>query len=310
MRAIEAMRWTERAAITALAGLVALVASLGASAPGPLPYPWLADSLPGESGEPLDLRMPSPEGYERVPAAPGSFGSWLRALPLRPGCPPVRLFDGQVKAVQDGHRAVVLLDVGSRDLQQCADAVIRLRAEYLFAAGCDADIAFGLTNGQTADWGRWRRGERPRLLNDRLVWSAQAPADDSRASFRHYLECVFAYAGSASLERDLVPVSDPALIEIGDVFVHGGFPGHAAIVVDVAADTAGRRVFLLAQSYMPAQEVYIVGHPGSRIDPWYEADAREELATPEWTFHPGELRRFHVAACESLHHAGVSHAEP
>ena len=85
-------------------------------------------------------RFSAAGGLTRVAVAPGSFGDWLRHLPLLPPGAPVHLFDGRLKPRQDVHAAVVDLDVGTRDLQQCADAVMRLRAEYLFASG--AAIAF------------------------------------------------------------------------------------------------------------------------------------------------------------------------
>jgi Domain of unknown function (4846) len=68
--------------------------------------------------------VPVPAGYERAPVAPGSFGAWLRELPLKPGRPQVVLFDGRPKVNQTAHYAVLDVDVGDRDLQQCADAVL------------------------------------------------------------------------------------------------------------------------------------------------------------------------------------------
>jgi len=41
-------------------------------------------------------------------------------------------FSGEKIANQNNHEAVFNLDVGNQDLQQCADAIIRLRSEYLF----------------------------------------------------------------------------------------------------------------------------------------------------------------------------------
>jgi Domain of unknown function (4846) len=51
-------------------------------------------------------------------------------LPLRDGRGTVYLNDGRAKPNQALHVAVIAIDTGKRDLQQCADAVIRLRAEY------------------------------------------------------------------------------------------------------------------------------------------------------------------------------------
>jgi hypothetical protein len=87
------------------------------------------------------------------------------------------------------------------------------------------------------------------------------------------------YAGSAFLERGLVPVDDPANPEGGDTFIEGSFPGHAVLVIDVAENAAGERAFLLPQSYMPAQDIHIL-RSFEAISPWYRF--RPELAASRW----------------------------
>ena len=42
-------------------------------------------------------------------------------------------FDGLEKWNRSVYCAVVDMEIGKRDLQQCADAVIRLQAEYLYS---------------------------------------------------------------------------------------------------------------------------------------------------------------------------------
>jgi hypothetical protein len=84
-------------------------------------------------------------------------------------------------------------------------------------------------------------------------------------------------------------------IQIGDIFIKSGFPGHAVIVVDLAVEpTTGKKVFLLAQSYMPAQEIHVLRNANNeKMSPWYEVNGDDKLYTPEWTFEWLELRRFH-----------------
>lgn len=224
--------------------------------------------------------------------AAGSFAEWLRALPLLPGRPDVRLFDGRLKGNQAAHHAVVDIDTGSRDLQQCADAVMRLRAEYLFSRGAFDDVRFEVTAGPPASLAGWFAGDRAVVRRNAVAWVRSAEPDRSYASFRRWLDTVFSYAGSASLARQLRPVADGRALRTGDVFIRGGFPGHAVIVVDTARHPDGRRVFLLAQSYMPAQQVHVLRNPSRPESPWYDVDFGPELRTPEWTFTAGELRRF------------------
>ncbi|HUT36940.1 MAG TPA: DUF4846 domain-containing protein [Planctomycetota bacterium] len=254
-------------------------------------YPWAAAY---DAAQALAARIPPPKGAERVALAAGSFADWLRHLPLRPGRPDVLLFNGQKKANQGAHVAVVALDVGSRDLQQCADAVIRLRAEYLFSLGRTGDIAFTFTSGDRAEWAKWAEGHRPRVSGSQVRWARTAARDASYQSFRRYLDTVFTYAGTLSLSRELRAVAKPEEMQAGDVFIQGGSPGHAVLVVDVAADArAGKTFFLLAQSYMPAQEMHVLKNPSdAALSPWYALDFGETLVTPEWRFPRSSLKRF------------------
>ena len=104
------------------------------------------------------------------------------------------------------------------------------------------------------------------------------------------MDLVFAYAGTLSLEEQLQPakISD---MQIGDVFIKGGSPGHAVIVADMAENkiTKAKR-FLLIQSYMPAQDMHVLKNPANGDgSPWY-APTMGDLVTPEWTFANSSLR--------------------
>ena len=239
-------------------------------------------------------RIPPPPGFEHVPTQPGSFGEWLTRLPVKPDDSPVLLWDGSEKLNQGAHHAVIDLDVGARDLQQCADAIIRLRAEYLWTAGRSSDIHFNFTSGDRADYTKWSEGYRPRVSGDAVTWAKRASPDRSYSGLRQYLDIVFTYAGTASLSTELVSVPEIERMAVGDVFIRGGFPGHAVIVVGMAASNDGRRrLFLLAQSYMPAQDIHVLRNPmEGELGPWYGIDFGDELVTPEYTFRRDELKRF------------------
>jgi len=184
------------------------------------------------------------------------------------------------------------MNIGRKNLQQCADAVIRLRAEYLYSVNRFADIHFNFTSGDRADFSKWIKGFRPVVRGTSVSWKKKSSPDSSYDNFMKYLETVFMYAGTASLEKELkhVPVSE---MQTGDIFIRGGHPGHAAIVVDMAENSNGEKMFLLAQSFMPAQDIHILKNPGSStLSPWYRLDTSGKIATPEWTFSTTELRRF------------------
>ncbi len=254
-------------------------------------YPWHDDSITGDT---IASRFAPPPGFVRSSEAPGSFAEWLRHLPLKPEGSPVRYYDGRLKPDQTVHCAVIDIDAGDSDLQQCADAVMRLRAEYLYSRASYRHIRFNFTSGDTASYERWRQGFRPIVHGNKVRWRNDAGADGSYENFRRYLDSVFMYAGTWSLSRELPPRHRIEDIAIGDVFIKGGFPGHAVIVVDLAIDPdSGEKAFLLAQSYMPAQDIHVLKNPAATDgSPWYRIPADGFLRTPEWTFKASELKTF------------------
>ncbi len=239
-------------------------------------------------------RIAAPNDYERIFAPAGSFADWLRNLPLKPGNPAVLLYNGIQKQYQHGHAAVFDIDIGDKDLQQCADAAIRLFAEFHYSRNKNDSIAFRITNGDLVKYRKWINGYRPQVANDRVTWSKQTVTDSSYAGFRKYLDFIFNYAGSYSLSQQLMSVTNVNSIRAGDIFIQGGFPGHAVMVMDVAVhQSTGEKVFLLGQSYMPAQDFHLLKNLNEPLmSPWYRITSDSILDTPEWTFSYSDLKRF------------------
>ena len=254
-------------------------------------YPWLEKY---DAKASVGARFAPPAGYQRLAVEQGSFAQWLRGLPLKPGCPAILRYDGFETDDQQSHVAVIDMGVGRRDLQQCADSIIRLRAEYLYSAGRMDDIHFRFTSGQAAAWRKWSAGERPTVRGGQVAWARSAARNESYTNFHAYLEVVFTYAGTRSLNAEMNDVPAGGEVEIGDVLVQAGSPGHAVIVVDIAKHSrTGKRVLLIAQGFMPAQEMHIVKNPGNRdLSPWYEADFSKPLQVPAWNFSREHLKRF------------------
>ncbi|GAA0182357.1 DUF4846 domain-containing protein [Clostridium sediminicola] len=244
-------------------------------------------------GKTVEERFNVPEGFKRVSVDRKSFQNYLRDLPLKPHGSVVHYFDGREKDRNNVYIGVVDLDVGDRDLQQCADAVMRLRAEYLYQNKMYDNIQFHFVNGFNCNYSKWKQGYRVAIEGNNTSWVKKYSPDDSYKSFRNYLNVVFAYASTLSLDKELVSVEKEDM-KIGDVFIRGGSPGHAVIVVDMAVnEDTGEKLFMLAQSYMPAQEIQIlVNNNNEEISPWYSNDFIGELSTPEWRFDEEELKSF------------------
>ena len=252
------------------------------------------DSFPSvnQNGLTIQTRYLLPSHYQRVETDINSFAAFLQNLPLKTYGTYVKYYNGQIKDISY-HDSVIDIDTGTRDLQQCADAVMRLRSEYLFNQEKYDQIKFNFTNGFEAPYSKWRQGYRISVKGNKVSWYSTSSTSDSYESFRKYLNLIFAYAGTLSLEKELLPVSIEDL-EIGQVFIQGGSPGHAIIVVDMAQHLETKeKIFLLAQSYMPAQDIHILKNLNDpAISPWYSIKNVHELVTPEWTFGLDDLKKF------------------
>ena len=101
----------------------------------------------------LSGQFEPPLGYKRVPVAEGSFGAWLRDLPLSSDLK-VKTHRGQPIAAPSA--AVVDLDVGKGNLQQCADSILRLYAEYRWTIDKGAGLGFHFSSGDFSSWSKWR----------------------------------------------------------------------------------------------------------------------------------------------------------
>jgi hypothetical protein len=169
---------------------------------------------------------------------------------------------------------------------------MRLRAEYFFSKGWDDSICFHDANATAISFSKWLKGERWRANGNQLVkYRVVTTSVDRKKEFQNYLELVFNYCGTYSLCKELRQVEQLDKIKPGDVFIKGGFPGHAMIVVDVAENNHGDKAFMLAQSYMPAQDIHIVKNPTASSDtPWYPLSGQKEIETPEWTFQASQLK--------------------
>jgi Domain of unknown function (4846) len=274
----------------ALAGAMLVCASSARAQPAPT-WPWL-DSPHGK--DTLEDRIAAPEGFTRVAVKQGSFAAFLRRLPLLPAGADVRAFDGRV--LNTAHVAVVDLDVGTVDLQQCADSAIRLRAEYLWSRDEKSRIAFHTTSGDRVPYARYQRGEEIAVRGNTVGWRKSTRAQggpNDRSAFRRYLHDVFMYAGSISLARDTEPVKGE--VQAGDMYVVGGSPGHVLVVLDVALHGDERRL-LLGEGFMPAQSFHVV--PAVDGSTWVTPGADGAISVPTWPapFARASLRRFTRAA--------------
>jgi hypothetical protein len=242
------------------------------------------NNLVNKEGMTVKDRYLPVEGYVRAEYEDGSFAEFLRNQKLKPYGEKVLYYDGRKKPSNGIYDSVFDVDIGNRDLHQCADAIMLLRAEYLYSLGLYDKISFNFVSGFKAEYRKWMDGYRIRVNGNDAEYYKAAESSNTYEDFRKYMDMVFAYSGTLSLEKELESVSIKNM-NIGDVFIVGGSPGHAVIVVDMAVNSDGEKIFLLAQSYMPAQQTQILINPMDEdISPWYSLKRKEKLVTPQWTF--------------------------
>lgn len=237
-------------------------------------------------------RFSLPQGYKRVKCAEGTFGAYVRQLKLKPNGTLVHYYNGSIKNNKNIYVAVVDMNIGNKDLQQCADVIMHTWAEYLYYGHQEDKIKFTFTNGFKADYKTWKTGQRIAVKGNKVQWVKTAKADNSYASFCKYMDMVYNYCGTLSFSKELQSINYRD-IRPGDILIKGGSPGHAELVLDVAENSQGKKIYLLSQGYMPAQEMQVLANPtNTSLSPWYEADdSKKDIVTPEWSFTTAQLMR-------------------
>jgi len=242
-------------------------------------------------GKTIQERISEPEGYQRINCRGGSFGEFLRNYPLKKHGSPVLLYNKEEKGNQNAHAAVFKLPIEKEDLQQCADSIMRMYAEYFWETGQKERIRFHFVDGFLADYTKWRDGYRIQVGSNSSSWVKSASYNDSYSNFKKFMRIVFAYAGTLSMEEESKKISLEKL-KIGDIFIKGASPGHVVMVVDICKNKEGKKAFLLAQGYMPAQEFQLLKNPLHEEDLWYyEEEIGDTFQTPEYSFEKDSLRR-------------------
>jgi Domain of unknown function (4846) len=229
-----------------------------------------------ESAEQLGDRINVPKNYVRSNFDQGSLEKYLRDLPLKKFGSLVKKYDGTTKAAEGIYCAVVDKEIGTRDLHQCADACMYLWASYLFESKQYEKIRFKFLGDDS--WHYYK--DYTHTYNDQKI-------------FFKYIQEVWSAANTRSLHGSLttIPYQDT---RVGDILIQVGNPyGHAVMIVDECVDKrTGKKLHLLAQSYMPAQETQILLNPnGDMESPWFDLSL-DTLITPEWTFYKTDFKRF------------------
>jgi len=181
---------------------------------------------------------------------------------------PIVDYKGRAIDFQQKHVGIIPLDVGTTDLQQCADALMRLRAEFLFQQNRYQEVGFHFVNGHYYSWNDYCNGLRPVLKGREIKFITTLHSEKNHVSLRHYLDIVYSYASTISLAKELKPASD---FEIGTVVIHPGSPGHCFIIIDESRNKRGEKIYKLAEGYTPAQSIYVLRNLDEQgISPWYQ----------------------------------------
>lgn len=216
-----------------------------------------------------------------------SWAYFLQHLPEKDE--PVVDYKGTPVSFQEKHYSVINYDVGSRDLQQCADALMRLRAEYLFAHNRSAEIGFHFVGGQYYSFNDYCRGKKPVPKGNDIVFTTTTAKTPDAKSLRQYLDIVYTYASTISLAKELKPANDFA---IGTVVIYAGSPGHCFIIVDEAKAADGTKLFKLVEGYTPAQSIYVLRNTSDPALGYWHRLKKGPIETASYEFTSYELRKF------------------
>lgn len=248
-------------------------------------YEWLTAQRDLPELTTVERAFPAPAGFAREEVSAGSYAAYLRGLPVRTDRTNVLLYTGEPVSMPSA--GVIPLELGKRDIHQCADSVIRLFAEYLWSIDKAQLAEFHYTSGDLSSWKRWRRGKLLAIKQGKVVEVSGKPYPNTHEGFRRWQDKVFMYASTRSMHRDSKRIDTPSELEPGDFFLKSANPGHVVVLLDIARAKDGRRAALIGQGYLPAREFHVISGSGDRVldGAWYllpESDD-DKITTPTWS---------------------------
>ncbi len=253
----------------------------------------LSPNYINKDGMTISERIKVPDTYTRVKYPEGSFSSYIQNYKLKSFDAKVINYDGKPYVYQSGHVGVLEVPVPSNGLQQCADALIRIRAEYLWEINRKDDIGFNFTSGHYCSWKKYAEGYRPKINGSKVSFHKTASRDTSKQNFYKYLNLIYTYAGTQSLYNELPKIINKANVEVGDMLIYPGSPGHVIMVVDKITTIDGDILFIFAQGNTPAQSVHILKNLNdTSISPWYDIEMNQYLEIPTYYFNKTQFIRF------------------
>ncbi|WP_412984159.1 DUF4846 domain-containing protein [Pontimicrobium sp. IMCC45349] len=241
----------------------------------------------------ISSRVETPEGYQRVSYPKGSFQEYLRNYNLKPFGTKIINYDDTEYFWQRGHIGILDIPVPKNGLQQCADALIRVRSEYLWDNNRKDEIGFNFTSGHYCSWKKYAQGYRPKIDGNKVSFHKTAAKDTSKTNFYKYLNLIYMYSGTLSLYHELPKINNANNLKIGDMLIKGGSPGHIAIICDEVVNAKGDKLFLLFQGNTPAQSVHLVKNlEDTNLSPWYQLEKDAVIPVSNYTFYDSKFVRF------------------
>jgi len=253
----------------------------------------IKSTLVNTSGLTVKDRVKIPEHFKRVVYPQESFQEYVRNYTLKAFGAKVINYTGRPYFYQSGHIGILDIPVPKNGLQQCADALIRIRSEYLWDTNNKGDIGFNFTSGHYCSWQKYAEGYRPKIDGNTVSFHKTRKRDHSKSNFYNYLNLIYAYSGTLSLNSELGEITSIENLKIGDMLIVGGSPGHVVMIADVIENETGEKRFLLMQGNTPAQSVHLLKNlDNTTMTPWYELKLNSEITIPGYTFAQSKFVRF------------------
>ncbi len=231
----------------------------------------------------VTTRFNPPAGFKGIEAPANSFGAYLQNFPLRDyNAKPLRYNSSSDSLEEDSSSSVAsVLDIDmihKRNLQIAPNSLILLYSKYLYTTQLYNDISFKLSTTPVfeCDYTTWTTGGRLSVQGNTITWCKEhtdtcghkdVELGTNDSTFKWYMQNVMLYTSMASFKSNLYKVQKNDA-NIGDVifFADSNVP---SIIVDMATDSSGNKIYIAACGGTPACEIHILKNEKNvDMSPW------------------------------------------